>query len=1393
LGFKPSGKYVTVKNGDGSSQLSMGSVKVTMSIGCNFKAVVTVQIINLDVFDFVIGLDMIRAYKMELRHDPFRVTAVSYSNLRGPSNASRAPRRVNLPICINSLKDDEGHDASHYLCDVQNFRAECAIQGLPEEEALVLIPDENDAFSYRQLLMQLAEMKDQVEADDIVSLLTKVVDVQLPERKELVKDSKVATDDGLEDSFRARVISEFPSLCADSLPHDGPAARQLDGSPFRVKLRLKEGIEPQGRRPYRIPESYRPEMEKTIAKLLEFKLIEPSISHYSNPVFLVPKPPLRDGSPGGLRFVWDGRSVNRAIKADSFLIPRVEDLIERIARLKHEANAKGITEMWISTLDLRTSFWQLTLDEASRPLTSFSTTAGTYQWTCVPMGLLTASQEMQRFAEGVLQPFSSSTTFEYTDAQGATKRAHGTAAVYIDDTCVVSFGTREEHEILLLRVLKRMDVHNLKMQPAKCDFLRHEASFLGHVLRADGILTQDSKISAIKNWPPLTDIRSVRAFVSLCSYYRKYIWRFAEIAAPLTNLLKDGGWRPPSDPEVLTAVEKLKEALISSPVLAYFDVNAVATDLYCDASGGSIGAVLQQTDKDGEVRPVGFYSRKLTPAEERYSTYDRELVGLRDSCLHFRYQLLGVPFTVRTDHSSLRWILSQPDLTAIRQRWLAILSQFQMTEISHVAGKDNVVADALSRYPELAGQSYDHLLPEEQEMDLLCAHLFNITTAGGDTTLCVDDFGSTIQLLPHDDSSPVDYSEEVVENLTLPSPSKVGMDGYAASSFVTADLEASVFSDAYPSCSDFQSKYDALQEHIGSDKHHTFPDYTIRNGLLIYFDGLKSRICVPTPLRGRLLEICHDSPLGGHTGARKLKYEMMPQFFWPQMSSHIDKYVASCEHCQRNKSYNSSTRGIPQPHAIPSRRFDVISVDLLSGFPTTKNGYDCIVAFTDRLTKRAYISPCHKSSSAKDLATIFMQTVFRHQGMPRVILSDNGPQFVSEFWKQLFLLLETSIRLTSSYHPQSNGGQEKFNKTLIEALRTYVSHRHDNWDECLLYFEFAYNNSVNPSTGMSPFILSYAQSPRAPWQFLDTYVALDEAVPAEASDTQKGSGAQLASYLGLDIINNVREARDSLHRMTDDFRIRNATLAKPHPYKAGDSVLLSTKNVNLNLPCKKLSPAFVGPFTIRSLLGTNAVRLNYSERFQLLNPTVNIVYLRPYRLRTPDIGPPPKSLSAKPVEVELDGSSWYQVEDILDHRGSPGPMCDCLVRWKDFDVSHDSWVRRNSLTPLALQAYERFLTEHVQFCEERAKNSKIKMYAQQLTTARKRLLSFTGNGRYSVLKSSSTTLISSETTFPIAAASMTSDVAPNAPTAGEAVAPISTSSSGRVLRRPTHYKDTTRR
>jgi hypothetical protein len=134
-----------------------------------------------------------------------------------------------------------------------------------------------------------------------------------------------------------------------------------NGELYSVKLKLKQGVEPQGRRPFRIPEAYREELDNTISDLLKYKLIEPCESPYSNPIFLVPKPRRPDGSHAGMRLVWDGRGVNRAIESDSFLMPRVEDLIDRIARCKFEAQRAGYTNMIFSGLDQRTSFWQLSL------------------------------------------------------------------------------------------------------------------------------------------------------------------------------------------------------------------------------------------------------------------------------------------------------------------------------------------------------------------------------------------------------------------------------------------------------------------------------------------------------------------------------------------------------------------------------------------------------------------------------------------------------------------------------------------------------------------------------------------------------------------------------------------------------------------------------------------------------------------------------------------------------------------------------------------------------------------------------------------------------------------------------------------------------------------------
>jgi len=249
---------------------------------------------------------------------------------------------------------------------------------------------------------------------------------------------------------------------------------------------------------------------------------------------------------------------------------------------------------------------------------------------------------------------------------------------------------------------------------------------------------------AIKNWPELTDLKSVRAFVSLYSYYRKFIQNFAGLAQPFTDLMKKDAFKVPFSAEVLQSIADLKLALTSSPVLSYFD-SQKATELFVDASKFSIGAVLQQIDDRGESHPIGYYSRRLNPAEQNYATYDKvymelgsyflflqeqikdniikELLGLRDGVLHFRHYLLGIKFKVHTYHSSLRWLMTQPKVVGQRQRWLVVLSEFDMTEIAHIAGEKNVVADGLSRYPDPNGPSYEHLIPEHGNMDVRFANL----------------------------------------------------------------------------------------------------------------------------------------------------------------------------------------------------------------------------------------------------------------------------------------------------------------------------------------------------------------------------------------------------------------------------------------------------------------------------------------------------------------------------------------------------------------------------------------------------------------------------------------------------------------------------------------------
>ena len=204
------------------------------------------------------------------------------------------------------------------------------------------------------------------------------------------------------------------------------------------------------------------------------------------------------------------------------------------------------------------------------------------------------------------------------------------------------------------------------------------------------------------------------------------------------------------------------------------------------------------------------------------------------------------------------------------------------------------------------------------------------------------------------------------------------------------------------------------------------------------------------------------------------------------MNKTVYQYIKTCDSCQRNKASNQQQAGLLQPLDIPKRKWEQISMDFVVQLPKTKKGYDAIIVFVDKLTKRAHFQPCYTTSTAPDIATIFFSTIFRYHGLPKVIISDRDVKFTSKFWEALFKQLGTKLAMSTAFHLQTDGQTEQMNRTMKEMLRAYTNYKQNDWDELLPAVEFAYNNSKNISTGFIPFEVDNGQLPNTPLTIANT-------------------------------------------------------------------------------------------------------------------------------------------------------------------------------------------------------------------------------------------------------------------------------------------------------------------
>ncbi|GAU25204.1 hypothetical protein TSUD_151040 [Trifolium subterraneum] len=421
---------------------------------------------------------------------------------------------------------------------------------------------------------------------------------------------------------------------------------------------LLEGSNPVKVKPYRYPHSQKTQIEHMVQDMLQQGIIQPSTSPFSSPIILVKK---KDGT---WRFCTDYRALNAITVKDSFPIPTVDELLDELFGAKH-----------FSKLDLRSGYHQILLQPEDRYKTAFRTHQGHYEWLVMPFGLTNAPATFQSLMNTIFQ----NVLRKYV-------------LVFFDDILVYS-KTWQEHLKHLAAVLQVLQDNELFVKLSKCSFGVSEIEYLGHVVNGQGVSMDKEKIQAVLDWPPPKNIKQLRGFLCLTGYYRRFIQSYAKIASPLTDLLKKEAYVWTT--QAKAAFQQLKNAITSAPVLALPNFTKTFI-LETDASGVGIGAVLHQ-----EGHPIAYFSKKLVPRNQKKSAYFREMLAIAEAIAKFRHYLLGHKFIIRTDQKSLRNLMEQTLQTPDQQEWLHRFLGYDFS-IEYKPGKDNVVADALSRVMTLA-------------------------------------------------------------------------------------------------------------------------------------------------------------------------------------------------------------------------------------------------------------------------------------------------------------------------------------------------------------------------------------------------------------------------------------------------------------------------------------------------------------------------------------------------------------------------------------------------------------------------------------------------------------------------------------------------------------------
>jgi hypothetical protein len=342
-------------------------------------------------------------------------------------------------------------------------------------------------------------------------------------------------------------------------------------------------------------------------------------------------------------------------------------------------------------------------------------------------------------------------------------------------------------------------------------------------------------------------------------------------------------------------------------------------------------------------------------------------------------------------------------------------------------------------------------------------------------------------------------------------------------------------------------------------------------------------------------------------------------------------------------------------------------MDFAGPFPVAGEGkWDMIMIVVDKLSKRCHLVPSRSTHAAPDTARRFFDEIVRLHGLPKVIVSDRDVKFTSSFWRTLLGRFKTRLALSTAYHPQTDGQSERMVRTVKEMLRSVINHKQNDWVEHLTAVEFADNNSVHPSTKMTPFELDLGYHPCGMYSYLSESTA---EVQTTTDFIEALSAMQIAAHESLEKARQLQASNVNKNR------------PKPTVYQAGDSVMLSTRFINppflKGTGSRKLKAKYVGPFKVLRQISPTSYEIDLPESIKA-HRVINLEYLKdfhknPERFSSRTVPPP------EPIVSDLHDEPEYEVESIKDHRYTKQGNTEYLVSWLGYPPWEDSWQPAENL------------------------------------------------------------------------------------------------------------------